>query len=289
MNIYLVGAGYWGSKVKAELGKIEDVTTTIIDIKNGQTIDNIDTPDPVILATPLWQHREQAYKLLKNGHDVYVEKPMAETAIDVESLIEVRGDRVLMAGHIFLYNPLLLMLKNIINKGGLGNIKHVKTERLNWGIRQTKTTPALSLAPHDVSIIQYLFGEDMTVNSVQNLNLSNNTQPDSLQFEGLVGSITYDVHVSWYWPTRKREVTVIGDKAMAVWNEDAKNITITHGQVEDNGYITQDPKVTTIEYPTDASPLFLQLQHFVHCVKTRQTPVSSAENALAVARVIDQL
>lgn len=289
MNIYLVGAGYWGSKVKAELEKIDDVTTTIIDIKNGQTIDDITTVDPVILATPLWQHHDQAKKLLIRGHDVYVEKPMAETALEVEELIEVRGDQVLMAGHIFLYNPLLLMLKSIVDKGDLGDIKHIKTERLNWGIRQTKTTPALSLAPHDVSIIQYLFGEDMTVSSVQNLNLSNNIQPDSLQFEGLAGSVTYDVHVSWYWPTRKREVTVIGDKALAVWNEDTKTITITHGRVEDNGYITQDPTVSTIAYPTDASPLFLQLQHFVHCVKTRQAPISSAENALAVARVIDQL
>ena len=288
MNIYLVGAGYWGSKVQAELEKIDDVTTTIIDIKNGQTIEDITTTDPVILATPLWQHREQAKKLLQRGHDVYVEKPMAETAVEVEELIEVRGDCVLMAGHIFLYNPLLIMLKNMMDKGELGEIKHVKTERLNWGIRQTKTTPALSLAPHDVSILQYLIGE-INVDSSRSLNLSNNVHPDSLQFEGFAGNITYDVHVSWYWPTRKREVTVIGDKAMAVWDEDAKTITVTHGKVEDNGYITQDPKVTTIAYPTDTSPLFLQLQHFVHCVKTRQTPTSSAENALAVAKIIDQL
>jgi len=198
MNIYLVGAGYWGTKVKNELEKMDDVSASVIDIKNGQTIDDIKTKDPVILATPLWQHHEQTLKLLKRGHDVYVEKPMAETALQVDELIEHRSNQVLMAGHIFLYNPLLHKLKNIIDNGELGNIKHVKTERLNWGIRQTKTTPALSLAPHDVSILQYLIG-DISVESSRSLNFSNNVQPDSLQFEGSSNTATYDVHVSWYW------------------------------------------------------------------------------------------
>ena len=112
MKVWLVGAGYWGSKVKAELDTIPGVSEVeVLDIKEGKTIDDIDTLDPVILATPLWQHAEQTIELLSRGHDVYVEKPMGENAQDIERIVKVVGDRVLMVGHIFLYNPLLITLK----------------------------------------------------------------------------------------------------------------------------------------------------------------------------------
>jgi hypothetical protein len=62
-----------------------------------------------------------------------------------------------------------------------------------------------------------------------------------------------------------------------------------HGRVEENGYITAEPKEIVYEYPVEASPLYLQLEHFIHCVRTRTNPRSSAENALAVAHVVDQL
>jgi len=74
-----------------------------------------------------------------------------------------------------------------------------------------------------------------------------------------------------------------------VWNEDAKTIRVIQGCLEKNGYITKDPQELVYDYPVQASPLYLQLEHFVHCVRTRENPVSSAENALAVAKVIDQL
>jgi len=282
MKIWLVGAGYWGSKVKAELETIPDVTEVqVLDIKENKTIDDIDTMDPVILATPLWQHQEQTIELLQRGHDVYVEKPMAETADQIREIKNHIQDQVLMVGHIFLYNPLLHKLKDLIETGALGIIKHVESRRLNWGIRQTQTTPLLSLAPHDVSIIQYLLGPGAVIYA-KSSNLSNNVVPDMVEF----GNDMFTVKVSWWWPKRERIITVIGDSAQAVWDEDAKLVTVSRGYM-DGKYPVQELVTTTYPYQ-GPNPLHNELKHFVECCSTRSVPLSDINNALNVAETLDQ-
>jgi len=282
MHIWLVGAGYWGSKVKEALSKIPDVTdVTIVDIREGKTIDDITTKDPVILATPLWQHASQVIELLKHGHDVYCEKPLAETLEECMLLETLVRDQVLMVGHIFLYNPLLHELKNVIDSGELGIVHHIESRRLNWGIRQTKTTPLLSLAPHDVSIVNYLIPEAMSVTHAKGISFSNNTVPDYVEF----GDINYTIKVSWWWPKRERIVTVIGDRGQAVWDEDSKQVVVFAGKM-DGDYPVREVATRVINY-TGPSPLENELAHFVDCVKTRKTPRTDVNNAVQVAEVLD--
>jgi predicted dehydrogenase len=283
MKVWLVGAGYWGSKVKAELDTISGVSEVeVLDIKEGKTIDDIDTLDPVILATPLWQHAEQTTELLSRGHDVYVEKPMGENAQDIEHIAKVVGDRVLMVGHIFLYNPLLITLKKLIVNGDLGKIRHVESRRLNWGIRQTQTTPLLSLAPHDVSIINYLIGRQ-TVTYASSANLSNNVVPDMVEF----GGAEFNCKVSWWWPKRERIVTVIGEKAQAVWDEDLKTVTVHSGHM-DGKYPVKEVAVDTVPY-SGPSPLHNELAHFIECCEQRKQPRTDVYSALRVAKTLDQV
>lgn len=284
MKIWLVGAGYWGSKVKETLELIPNVTDIeIVDVKEGKTINDINTKDPVILATPLWQHHEQTMELLARGHDVYVEKPMAETSAQILDINNnLPSDQILMVGHIFLYNPLLIKLKELIDGGSLGKIGFIESRRLNWGIRQTKTTPTLSLAPHDISILRHLLG-DIDVTYARGENFSNNEVNDSVTF----GGNKFEAKCSWWWPTRERTVTVIGDRAQAVWNEDDKNIVVTHGFMQDK-YPVKELTKTIIPYEGE-SPLYYELEHFVNCCVTRTAPRSDISNALGVARNIDQV
>ena len=113
MKIWLVGAGYWGSKVKSELDNIPGVTEVeVLDIKNGKSIQDINTIDPVILATPLWNHYEQTLELLKRGHDVYVEKPLAQTVDEIAHIKKhLNSTTVLMA---VSYTHLTLPTKRIV-------------------------------------------------------------------------------------------------------------------------------------------------------------------------------
>ncbi len=114
MNISLVGAGYWGSKLQKELKLIKGVSKVeIIDIKDGKTLKDIKFKN-VILATPAWDHYQQTVDLLKQGKNLYVEKPLAlttEECLDIKKHIK---DQILMVGHIFLYNDRVKKNKRII-------------------------------------------------------------------------------------------------------------------------------------------------------------------------------
>ena len=277
MKVNLVGAGYWGSKVDESLKKL-GCETTIIDIRNGQTIDDIDNPNPVVLATPLWQHYEQALSLLKDGYDVYVEKPMAETREQLSVLKSNCDEQILMVGHIFIHHPQMKKIKSI----DIGEIIHVSSERSNWGIYQTKTDPLLSLAVHDISIVQELIGTiEPTV--ARPFNYTSQTNPDRVWFSGE----RFDIDVSWYSPTRIRRTTILGTKGQIVWDQDQNTVTHYLNRITDNRAVAVSPNVFIYSY--DKSPLEYELDHFLNCVKTRTQASTDVNSALAVADVVERV
>jgi UDP-2-acetamido-3-amino-2,3-dideoxy-glucuronate N-acetyltransferase len=287
MNIWLVGAGYWGSKVLESLKKF-DVHATIIDIKNGQTINDINTQDPVMLATPLWEHYEQAKYLIQRGHDVYIEKPMAESAPKIAELAGyITSDQVIMVGHIFVLHPQLQQIKKLIAQDTIGKLQHISSRRLNWGIYQTKTDPLLSLAVHDVSIIQQFCTERMQIDFARGWNYSNNTQPDRVYFTGTSGDVTYEVDVSWHWPIRTRETVFVGTTGQIVWDQDANTITQTNHKIENRRAVV-DPTPIIIEYDSELTPLDVEVKHWVDCIQSRLQPITNVSQALQIALVIDQ-
>lgn len=277
MKVNLVGAGYWGSKVDQSLKKL-GCETAVIDIKNGQTIDDINDNNPVMLATPLWQHYEQTIQLLQRGFDVYVEKPMAETSKQLEHIARIADDHILMVGHIFIHHPQMEKIKSI----DIGEIIHVSSERSNWGIYQTKTDPLLSLAVHDISIVQELIGTiEPTV--ARPFNYTNENNPDRVWFSGE----RFDIDVSWYSPTRIRRTTILGTKGQIVWDQDQNTVTHYLNRITNNRAVAVSPTVFIYDY--DKSPLEYELEHFLNCVKTRTQVSTGVSSALAVADVVERV
>jgi len=284
--MWLVGAGYWGSKLLTSLKQF-NVDAKVIDIRNGQTIADITDTAPVILATPLWQHHEQTVELLKRGHDVYVEKPMAETAAQVLDIKKhCRDDQIVMVGHIFIHHPQLQEIKNILKQGKIGKLQHITSRRLNWGIYQTKTDPILSLATHDISIVLELAMANANVKTVTRYNYSNNVQSDRVMFSGYAGNVGYDIDVSWHWPIRVRETVLIGTEGQIIWNQDSNTVTVVNNRIENNRAVV-DTSPTVSTYTDALSPLEHELQHWVYCVQSRLQPTTGIDQAMAVARVID--
>jgi len=281
MKIWLVGSGYWGSKIAAKLEKLQ-IDCAIIDIKNGQTISDIDTDDPVMLATPLWDHYEQALELIHRGNDVYIEKPAAENYDEIANLVKATKDNIVMVGHIYMYNPILHKLKSIVDEGRLGNIQFVSSVRTNLGIYQTKTTPLLSLAPHDFTIVDYLLG-DLHVRRAHGFKY-NSSSPKHDRV--MVSGTNWQIDVGWAHPERKREVTVIGDIAQAVWNDDTKTLIIHKNTVNDGKLIVDEVKETW-HWKSDVDPLQNELEHFIKCVTERKKPDTDLTYARRIADYLD--
>lgn len=289
MNMWLVGAGYWGNKLLESLKKF-NVNARVIDIKNGQTIDDINTTDPVMLATPLWQHYEQTSVLLKKGNDLYIEKPMAETAEQIDQLNQLVGsDQIVMVGHLFVHHPQMQQIKSIIASGKIGRVVHVTSRRFNWGIYQTKTDPLLSLAVHDISIVQEIANGVLHPDHAQAWNYSNNCQFDRVRFSGHIeSSVTFDIDVSWHWPVRTRNTVIIGTIGQIVWDQDLNKITVAANTIEQNRAVS-DPNPEVMDYAYKMSPLEFELQHWVECVNHRRMPTTGIVSARSVALVVDQV
>ena len=288
MNMWLVGAGYWGSKLVDNLKKF-NITATTIDIRDGQTIDDINDQSPVMLATPSWQHCDQACKLLKKGHDVYIEKPMAETLDQLEKINScLHPGQLLMVGHLFIHHPQMNFIKDLLKLGTIGELTHITSQRLNWGIYQTTTNPLLTLATHDISVVLALTKNPANVQSATAWNYSNNSQPDRVWFSGTCGAVTFDIDVSWYWPTRVRQTILIGTLGQIVWDQNTNVVTVLKNKIQ-SGRAVVDAGPEIYNYTHELSPLECEIEHWINCVQSRQTPKTDINSARSVALVIDQV
>ena len=292
MLISLVGAGYWGVKLRKELFKIpkvEDVET--IDIKEGKTFKDI-RYDNVILATPAWDHYKQTLDLLSQGKNLYVEKPLAlttEECLDIKSYMS--ENQTLMVGHIFLYNDRVRKIKELLPR--LGEIQHIEMNRLNWGRFQKKISTLHSLAPHDVSIIHYWLNKhEFKDIKHSGHKYSSYTQNDRDEFEFTCNNIPVKFNLSWFYPEKIRTTAIIGSKGTLFWDEEARTIKLTTkmwNTSRENPNLQMNYSPTIEEFNIESNPLRNELIEFVDCISTGRTPISDIENAIDVAENLDLL
>ena len=286
MQISLVGAGYWGSKLKKELETIPNVDSVeIIDIKDGKTLKDIKY-DNVILATPAWDHYGQTIELLEQGKNLYVEKPLAltqEECLTIKS--KIKDDQTLMVGHIFLYNDRVKKIKELLPR--IGKILHIESNRLNWGRYQKKISTLHSLAPHDVSIINYLLGYHEFENVICiGDNFTNNTQNDREEYSFICNNVSVKLNLSWYYPEKIRTMSITGEKGLIFWDEEAKTIKLTT-DIWQSDRMNYNP--TTETFAVESNPLRNELLEFVECVHENRQPISNVDNAVNVAKNLDLL
>lgn len=286
MQISLVGAGYWGSKLQKELETIPNIDAIeIIDIKDGKTLKDINYNN-VVLATPAWDHYKQTIELLAQGKNLYVEKPLALTkheCVDIKN--KIKDKQTLMVGHIFLYNDRVKKIKELLPR--IGKILHIESNRLNWGRYQKKISTLHSLAPHDVSIIHYLLG----YHEFQNIicigdNFSDNIQNDRDEYSFICNDVSVKFNLSWYYPKKIRTMSITGDKGLIFWDEEAKTIELTTN-IWHNARMNYQPTIET--FAVESNPLRNELNEFVDCVITKRAPITDVNNAIQVATNLELL
>ena len=289
INISLLGAGYWGSKIAKQLEVLTHVNKVeIVDIKDGKTIDDVQYKN-VIVATPAWDHYDQTCKLLERGHNLYVEKPLALTRHECDEIKSRIDAQILLVGHIFLYNERVQKIKELIDSGKIGEVQYIESTRQNWGRFQTRISTLLSLAPHDVSIIHYLLGyEPFTDIAYKGINLSGKTQNDIDTYQFKCKGVDIKFNLSWYHPAKIRTMSIIGTKGMIYWDEEAHSL-VHYDKLWENDRMNYDTITHPHRYNIQTNPLRNQLKDFVHCIEDSSQPLSNVDVAIEVASNLDLL
>jgi len=248
----------------------------------------------VAIATPAKTHYELAKAALEADRDVFVEKPLALTVAEGKELVELaqKRDKILMVGHILQYHPAVVRLKDLIKRGELGRIQYIYSNRLNIGRLRTEENILWSFAPHDISVILGLLGEEPArVTAYGGDYVSNGVYDVTLTTLKFRNQVKAHIFVSWLHPFKEQKLIVVGSKAMAVFDDvsEEKLFIYPHKIEWKEGKIPVAQKADY--YPVEVErkePLQEELRHFVGCVLERKRPRTDAEEGLRVLRVLEE-
>ncbi|MDZ7374225.1 MAG: Gfo/Idh/MocA family oxidoreductase [candidate division KSB1 bacterium] len=319
VNVALVGYGYWGPNVARNLHELPNcrfqvccdldparlalaqarfpqirVTSQYSDVLSDEGI------EAVVIATPARSHFALAKAALLAGKHVLVEKPLAMSSQEAEELIALADaqKRVLMVGHTFEYNPAVLKIKELLSENQLGDIYYAYSTRVNLGRVQRDLNALWSIAPHDISILLFLFEQLPSEVSARGSSHLDRSIEDVVFVDFLFPSgITAHIHVSWLDPSKVRRMTIVGSKKMVVYDDletegkvkvyDKGVLKVGDGQIfgefqyrlhSGDIYI---PKIDLSE------PLRNECAHFLECIEQRKSPRTDGQSGLRVIRVLE--
>jgi predicted dehydrogenase len=252
----------------------------------------------VVVAASAVGHHPVARALLDAGKDVYVEKPLTLSVADAEDLVARAraGQRILMVGHLLIYHPAVRYLKGLVERGDLGDVLYVYSQRVNLGKVRRDENALWSFAPHDLSVILHLLdaepvdvaarGSAFLQKGVEDVVFVDLRFPDGRQGH---------VHVSWLDPHKLRRFTVVGSQKMAVFDdmEASEKVRLYDKGVDRGGQVVSYGDALTVRsgdilIPRISlqEPLKIECQHFIDCVRERKTPLTDGEDGLRVVRVL---
>ena len=234
------------------------------------------------------------------GKHALIEKPMSLRAADAEDLCAVatRNDRVLMVGHLLEYHPGVRKVKELVEGGELGKVFYVYANRLNLGKVRADENALWSLGPHDISVINYLTGEEpLEVSARGECYLQPGVEDVVFGYIRFPSGVIGHLHESWLDPHKSRKITVVGSDKMVVFDDMETDRKVT---VYDKGAVVPQYqsygeyvslRFGDIHIPRIANdePLRLECEHFVDCVREGRSPISDGQDGLNVVRVLEAM
>jgi UDP-2-acetamido-3-amino-2,3-dideoxy-glucuronate N-acetyltransferase len=308
--VAVIGAGYWGiNHVRNfyELGALSLVCDTSSDslsrIKEKTPGVRIETDfeqvlrdrsiQGIVIATPAETHYRMARAAIEAGKDVLVEKPLTLDLKEAESLAALAAERgkVLMVGHLLEYHPAVLRLRELVESGALGELRYIYANRLNLGKVRREENILWSFAPHDIAIILRLVGAfPSRVTATGGAYLQPHIADVTVTHLEFPTRIRAHIFVSWLHPYKDHRLVVVGSKRMAVFDDVlAENKLLIYDQGVEfvNGEPVTRKSEGVAEVIEKGEPLRRECLHFLQCIKTREKPLTDAESALRVLRVLD--
>ena len=320
VRLGMVGLGGWGRFVAqnfartphCELAYICDANPITLREQRGHyrqakaTLDYddiLDDPDvqAVAIVTPAPFHYEMAKAALLADKHVYVEKPLTLSAEHAAALVELaeRRNRKLMVGHLLEYHPAAELMKQKIDDGELGEIYYMYCQRVNLGVVRNHEDAFWSLAPHDISVILYLFeaepdhivtsGQSFLQEDIEDVVFANLHFPD--------GRIA-NIHVSWLDPHKRRQMVLVGSEKMLVFDDMAPSEKIRiydKGALVGNGSDGAISSITVrhgdihIPHISNRQPLAVETEHFIESIRNDTQPRSDGYDGLRVVRILEEV
>jgi len=308
-RVAAIGCGHWGKNIARNLSRL-GALHAVCDLNPSAALkvssdfgvparslaDVLSDPhcDAIALASPASLHGEHVRHALKAGKHVFVEKPLALDVSEGQDLARLarKKSRVLMVGHLLRYHPHVLKLIELVREGRLGHVRRIFARRQSPGRLRTEEDVMWSFAPHDISLILAIMGE----------------QPKRVWAEGsailvpsvldmatihmkFAGGVAARVHVSWLNPYKEQKLTVVGSTATAIFDDRAewadKLLVYEHDIVFRDGR-PWSVKTEPIRFPLEQrEPLREECAHFLHSVRTGASPRTDSTEALAVLSVLD--
>lgn len=309
-NIAVIGTGYWGKNLVRNFDEL-GVLHTICDndfatLRSFQTrypkkifqtsfqsVLQHPSVDAVVIATPAETHFDMVKKALLAGKHVFVEKPMSLAVSEAEELhrLALHEHRTLMVGHILLYHPAIIKLKEIVDSGELGKINYIYSNRLNLGKIRTEENVILSFAPHDISVMLYLLEEMPCQVMAHGGNYLNQDIADvTISVLSFKGGVKGHIFVSWLHPNKEQKLVIVGDKKMAVFDDTSADSKL---QIHDKGvdWLNRHPvpraHETAVVTVDNDEPLKAECRHFLDCIESGRTPRTDGSNGIGVLKILN--
>lgn len=319
MKTALMGFGYWGMNVARtvialghsleyvldpDVNRMEKATATYR-TKPALSLDEIldADVDAVFIATPPDTHFPLAKKTLLAGKHVFVEKPFATSIEDAYELLFIadRAERIAFVDHTFVHSEPVKYLRRLVDEKAFGDILYINSRRINLGIFQHQVDVIWDLAVHDLSIIDFLVGLNISRISVFKKKYSNFPRDAFANIScELQSGVTVNIAVSWLSPVKVREMIIGGTAMMAVFDDTAQNKI----RLYDRGVILQEElggeeiyksmvqykfgDVTEPEIPRNPA-LRNAIAAFIECIRVGALPRAHRESILRVTKVLEMI
>jgi UDP-2-acetamido-3-amino-2,3-dideoxy-glucuronate N-acetyltransferase len=264
--------------------------TSLADVLSDPTITR------VAIATPAATHFELAEAALQHGKHVFVEKPLCLGPAQARRLVQLADDRglTLMVGHLLQYHPCITALRELVAQGALGRILTITSSRLNLGKFRKDENALWSLAPHDVSVILSLLGDQLptSVRCMGGSYLTRNVADSTLTVMRFADSVMAQIHVSWLSPFKEQKLTVVGTEAMAVFDDTKpwpEKLLLFRDYLGRNAQQSVAPVLSTAEpvQVGEAEPLALECAHFLEACAGRTPVRTDGAEAVRVLKVLE--
>lgn len=305
--VAILGCGYWGKNLVRNFAQLNALGAVCDPSPTGQELARNLVPDipvysdyesvlnnpeikGVVIATPAVTHADLCTQFLQAGKDVFCEKPLALRYEDARRAVGLseQTQRIFMVGHILEYHPAILALRQLVNRGELGKIHYIYSNRLSLGKIRREENILWSFAPHDIAVILRLVGDmPFQVMATGGNYIQANIADITVTHLHFDNGLAAHIFISWLHPFKEQRLVVVGSRKMVTFDDVNKQLMLYDQRVDlkEGEPIPVKGEGQLVSYAAD-EPLKLECQAFLDAIATRQPPLTDGHSGLRVLRVL---